>query len=945
MYHHVFLRDKIFQTMRAVWASGDKVVGMSTEEGFAMTSEVLMAMKSFCDKVPLCGCGVLIALTGFAASPVNVPHDTIYDSPRLKAFGGRDCMERPSFAWRGMMLDCSRHFFTVEEIKRNLDILAELKLNLFHWHLTDGRGWRIQIDRYPELTKAGATASSNLKRKNRWGRDVSDSGNGQYGPYFYTQAQVRDVITYAKARGIDVLPEIEIPGHSDGAIRAYPFLKCASGGRNELCLGRDEVLRFYEHVLDEVCELFPFGFLHIGGDECNVSAWAKCPDCQARKRAIGGTREQDLQHWVTRHFADYLAKKGKRIVGWDEIAGDPLLRKDAVIMNWRGGTYAVDAARAGHDVVVCCHSPCYLDYPQQLKDDPYEYVSFGGWLTAESAYQYDPYRNFPRELRRHVLGGQGNVWTEITADQKELEWKTYTRLAVLAEVLNQYTELPRDWQAFRPTLEKRIDALRAKGVNMAPTGPLREPEIAFPCGRKAKWGGGVCPILDSRLTRKSNGINLVVDRTLRPGDWSLSVGWRSAAISTPDEESIDKVLAEIEAVSFKYEPGVICIPSLKVDPTEARTSPEVRAALGPFVDRGEIAGVVSVLSDKDYVETWDLFGYADAERKVPMGPNTVFAVFSMSKTTLGAAMMCAIDDGVISLDDKVSKFLPEYANVRFMDGRMPKREITIRDLTCHMDGIRGECGVFNNTNELRQVARWYAEQPLQAEPGESFAYGTTRFAVAAACLEVATGRAYECYLKERIFDRLGMTDTTFDPTPEQVSRLVKPYTTKGGPYRPANDACCRQLKFPKDGRLRPSPGSGLFSTPADMIRFSQMLAHHGEYKGRRIISRATFDGVFAKLQVSEGFRQPYTCGAWLYGDWFGHEGAMRTDQRANLRTGDCRVFFIQTENRAGKAFFDAKIAWHRACDVYQRADVPFADELVKTHENDVDRTKSYQRTK
>lgn len=471
----------------------------------------------------------------------------------------------PSFAWRGMMLDCSRHFFTVEEVKRNLEIMSELKLNLFHWHLTDGRGWRIEIDRYPELTKAGATAPSNLKRRKRWGRDVSDSGNGKYGPYFYTKAEIRDIVAFAGARGIDVLPEVEIPGHSDAAIRAYPFLKCASGGKNELCLGRDEILRFYENVLDEVCELFPFGFLHIGGDECNVSAWAKCKDCQARKKAIGGKREQDLQHWVTRHFADYLAKKGKRIVGWDEITGDPLLRKDAVVMNWRGGTYAVDAARAGHDVIVCCHSPCYLDYPQQLEDDPYEYVSFGGWLTAETAYQYDPYRNFPSELRPRVLGGQGNVWTEITADQRELEWKTYTRLAVLAEVLNRHTELPRDWQTFRPTLERRIAALKAKGVNMAPTGPLRKAEIVFPGGRKVKWGGGVCPILASKLTRNSDGVQVKVDMTLKTGEWKLSVDWRTARVIVSDDASVDRVLEAIESVSFKYEPGVICIPIVEAE--------------------------------------------------------------------------------------------------------------------------------------------------------------------------------------------------------------------------------------------------------------------------------------------------------------------------------------------------------------------------------------------
>ena len=374
-----------------------------------------------------------------------------------------------------------------------------------------------------------------------------------------------------------------------------------------------------------------------------------------------------------------------------------------------------------------------------------------------------------------------------------------------------------------------------------------------------------------------------------------------------------------------------------------RHSAEVQGALGPFVDRGEIAGVISVLSDKDYVETWDLFGMADVEAGRPMAPDTMFAVFSMSKTFLGAAMMCAIDDGVISLDDKVSKFLPEYADLKFADGRKPKRELTVRDITSHVDGLRKEQPLMNTTTPLREVARRYAAQPLAAEPGETFKYGTARFAVAGACLEIATGKRYEDFLAERILRPLGMKDTTFDPNADQIARMVKPYTTRGGKFRPANDSCCRQLVFPKPQPVAPSPGGGLFSTAADMIRFSQMLAHHGDYKDRTIISRRTFDTVFAVLQVPPHVKQPYTCGAWLYGDWFGHEGAMRTDQRANLRTGESRVFFIQTENAAGKAFFDAKIAWHKACDVYQREEIPFSDELVKSHENDVDRTKSYQR--
>lgn len=360
----------------------------------------------------------------------------------------------------------------------------------------------------------------------------------------------------------------------------------------------------------------------------------------------------------------------------------------------------------------------------------------------------------------------------------------------------------------------------------------------------------------------------------------------------------------------------------------------VRDAIAPYVDRGEIAGLVSVLSDGDGTLTIDTLGWADAENRRPMTMDTVFAVFSMTKTFFGATMMCAIDDGRISLDDMVSTYLPEYADVRMRDGSRPKRELVIRDLCCHVNGFRGGPPCIGRDIPLREVARRLARQRLETQPGEVFSYGTATIDAAAACLEVAVGQTFEGYLKKRILDPLGMRDTTFAPNADQVARLVRAYTTTGGPFRVARDACTVHLQFPRKGPIFPSAGGGLFSTPADMIRFSQMLAHHGEWNGRRLISRRTFDGVFARIQTGPHITRPYTVGSWLYGDWFGHEGAMRTDQRANLRTGHSRVFFIQTENRAGRAFFSAKADWNRACDAFQGMDVPFSEDMVRTVEND-----------
>ena len=345
----------------------------------------------------------------------------------------------------------------------------------------------------------------------------------------------------------------------------------------------------------------------------------------------------------------------------------------------------------------------------------------------------------------------------------------------------------------------------------------------------------------------------------------------------------------------------------------------VRRTLDDYVLSNRIAGVVSILSDADNRLTVDCSGWANVERRIPISTNTLFAIFSMTKTFTGAAMMCAIDEGKISLDDRVSRYLPEYANIRMEDGSVPKRELTLRDLLSHTDGMRWEYPLVNNSIPLREAARMYAAHPMRFQPGETFEYGTMRFSVAAACLEVAVGERFEDYLKRKILDPLELKDTTFSPNAGQLARLVTAYASNGLPLRRAADRCSRQLEFPKEKPLCPAPGGGLFSTPADVIRFSQMLAHHGEREGVRVITRKTFDEVFSVVQVPGdlGERNPYTAGSWVYGDWFGHEGAMRTDQRANLKTGQSRLFFIQTENKAGPDFFALKRAWHDACDAMQ----------------------------
>lgn len=343
----------------------------------------------------------------------------------------------------------------------------------------------------------------------------------------------------------------------------------------------------------------------------------------------------------------------------------------------------------------------------------------------------------------------------------------------------------------------------------------------------------------------------------------------------------------------------------------------MQETLDGFVDTGRISGVVSVISDDDYNVQVNCSGWADAERKVPINENTVFAIFSMTKSFTGIAMMCAIDEGKLSLDDEVSKFLPEFAEVKMKDGSKPKRSLVIRDLMCHSAGFRGGYHVVNRDLPLREIARKLAATPLEAQPAETFRYGNSWICTGAACIEVAVGEPFEKYLQRKVLDPLGMKDTTFWPNEEQLSRLVKAYTSNAHPFCIGKDGCTPQLEFPKSVRIYPAASGGLFSTAADMIRFSQMLAHHGEWKGVRIVSRKTFDGIFAVKQTADNLSEPYSVGAWIWGDWIGHEGAMRTDQRANLKTGHSRVFFIQTENKAGPAFFQLKAVWQFVCDQIQ----------------------------
>lgn len=392
--------------------------------------------------------------------------------------------DKPRFAYRGMHLDCGRHFFSTDEIKKVLDVMATLKLNRFHWHLTEDQGWRAEIKSYPKLTEIGAYRSGTMV-----GYYDGPSDNIRYGG-FYTQDEMRDVVKYADKLGITIVPEVDLPGHMVAALASYPELGCFGGpyevwyrwgvSPDVLCAGKEETYKFLESVIGELCEIFPGEYFHIGGDECPKDNWKKCPDCQKKIHELGlvsdehATAEQRLQSYVTSRMQTFLASKGKKLIGWDEILeGD--LGEGATVMSWRGTKGGIEASNRGFDVIMTPTTYCYFDYCQdplrQKSDEPI--CAFWGDLTFEKVYSFNPTEGLSKEAASHILGAQANVWTEYIPTNEQLEYMIMPRLFSLSEV--QWSELGnKDFERFSDRVHTwGFDMLRLKDFNFRnkPTTP------------------------------------------------------------------------------------------------------------------------------------------------------------------------------------------------------------------------------------------------------------------------------------------------------------------------------------------------------------------------------------------------------------------------------------------------------------------------------------------
>ena len=351
--------------------------------------------------------------------------------------------DKPCLGYRGMMLDVGRHFFTVDEVKEALDIMALHKLNVFHWHLTDDQGWRIEIRKYPKLTEIGSVRSRTLIGRDPGGTydENCKFDETPYGGY-YTQDEIRDVVNYAAERFITVIPEIEFPGHAVGALASYPWLGC-TGEQYEVrqtwdiddrvfCIGKETTFEFIEGVLEEVLELFPSEYIHIGGDECPTVMWKKCPHCKARMKAERLKRPRRLQNYATARVEKFLNAHGRRLIGWDEILeGD--VTPTATIMSWRGAEGGIKAAKMGNHAIMAPTTHCYLDY-YQTRDTAGEPLAIGGYLPVEKVYSLDPYEMLTADEQRCILGVQANLWTEYIATWPHAEYMLLPRLSALGEV-------------------------------------------------------------------------------------------------------------------------------------------------------------------------------------------------------------------------------------------------------------------------------------------------------------------------------------------------------------------------------------------------------------------------------------------------------------------------------------------------------------------------------
>ncbi len=400
--------------------------------------------------------------------PVEIFSEVVSEDVRW-VLPGVEIKDFPRFKWRGMHLDVCRHFMPVEFIKKYIDLIAIHKMNSLHLHLTDDQGWRIEISKYPKLAEISAWRDETIVGHYS---DEPRKFDGQSHGGFYTHDDIREIVSYAKERYVTIVPEIEMPGHGQAALAAYPEISCTGGPfkvstiwgiRKEVyCAGNEKTFEFMENVLGEVLDLFPGEYIHVGGDECPKDRWEECQKCQSRIRSEGLQDEHELQSYFIKRIERFLNDNNRRLIGWDEIL-EGGLAPNATVMSWRGEEGGIAAAREGHDVVMTPYSHTYFDYYQA--DPENEPLAIGGLLPLEKVYAYDP---VPAELneqqRHHILGVQGQVWTEYISTPEKAEYMAFPRACAMAEIGWTPSD-QKDYELFSSTLLRHVKRLDFMNVN------------------------------------------------------------------------------------------------------------------------------------------------------------------------------------------------------------------------------------------------------------------------------------------------------------------------------------------------------------------------------------------------------------------------------------------------------------------------------------------------
>jgi len=378
--------------------------------------------------------------------------------------------DKPYFGYRASMLDVVRHFSTVDELKQYLDILSLHKINTFHWHLTDDQGWRIEIKKYPRLTEVGAVREGTVIGHLLASKDIKLDGKPYGG--FYTQDEIREVVQYASDRFIEIIPEIEMPGHAGAALAAYPLLGCENRsytvypywGINPdvFCAGKEATFEFMQGVLAEVIELFPCKYIHIGGDECPKDRWKECPDCKKRMQDNNIKDEHFLQVYFTQRIEQWLKERDRSIIGWQEILEDGL-SKEAVVMSWKNSTGGIEAAKRGNMAIMAPKDHCYFDYYQGPKET--EPLSIGGYVPVENVYKMDPFDQLNEKEQQHILGVQANLWREYIPTMSHVQYMILPRMAALAEVGWSYDR--KDYPGFLQRMQNLRKVYDNNGYNYA----------------------------------------------------------------------------------------------------------------------------------------------------------------------------------------------------------------------------------------------------------------------------------------------------------------------------------------------------------------------------------------------------------------------------------------------------------------------------------------------